>query len=911
MKTEQKRHFCCVAVIAALAAISIPMQAQSDSYFEPYKQTNLRLPSIPLVVNDPYFSIWAPYNTINEGTTRHWTNAEKPLDGLLRVDGTTYRFLGAERKLVLGRTLLPMADEQAWTAKVCYDTQTSTAWTSEQFDDTSWSSGTGAFGSADEYPNVNTSWTATGSDIYVRRTLTLTADDLNDDLYAIYSHDDVFQLYINGVEAVSTGETWLQGEQLHITGKLKEALHEGTNIIAAHCHNTTGGALIDYGIYVNAKTPCTTIKQATQKSINVLATNTYCTMACGPVELDLVFTAPMLIDDLDLLSTPINYISFRVRSTDNVAHDVQFYFAAHPEIATNTAQQRVSSRYSATGNLRTVQTGVATQKYLNKTGDGVCIDWGYLYLPYINGSVGIYNTLDVESYFDANGEMPESMKSNSASKQSEYPTLAFFYDFGQVVQDSSYTMIGYDEVYDMRYMDNDYKGYWARDKKTIKKAFCELRDNYDDIMQRCRAFDRTIYDDAYASGGTKYADLLSGSYRHVIAAHKLFQDKEGHLLFFSKENNSGGFVNTVDLTYPESPLFLLYNPELQKAMMTSIFEYCSSDRWGFNFSCHDLGIYPHANGQSYSITRPNADGGFGGNMPLEETGNMLTLAAMITLRQGDTSWIDEYWDTITTWAEYLADNGQDPANQLCTDDFAGFLAHNANLSIKAIMGVAAYSFMAKAKGLDETAQLYMDKARSMAKQWQTDANDGDHYKLALDRDDTWSQKYNMVWDKLWQTKLFDDDVMTTEIAYYLDHQNVYGLPLDSRSDITKADWIMWTAAMTTTSADFNKLLTPLYNYVNRTKSRVPISDYYNSRTGLMVGFKARSVIGGFWMKVLFDHFDINNPTLGVSNPQCAVAPQPNKSTTYYSPMGCQLSRPQHGLNIKVSPNGQTTKYIQR
>ena len=96
--------------------------------------------------------------------------------------------------------------------------------------------------------------------------------------------------------------------------------------------------------------------------------------------------------------------------------------------------------------------------------------------------------------------------------------------------------------------------------------------------------DQIIYDDGLASGNTKYAEVLCASYRHCIAAHKIFQDNKGNLLFFSKENNSNGCVNTVDLTYPSAPLFLLYNTELMKGMCTSILDYCQSSRWGFDFA---------------------------------------------------------------------------------------------------------------------------------------------------------------------------------------------------------------------------------------------------------------------------------------------------------------------------------------
>ena len=63
---------------------------------------------------------------------------------------------------------------------------------------------------------------------------------------------------------------------------------------------------------------------------------------------------------------------------------------------------------------------------------------------------------------------------------------------------------------------------------------------------------------------------------------------------------------------------------------------------------------------------------------------------------------------------------------------------------------------------------------------------------------------------------------------------------------------MWTAGMAKDKDDFLKFVAPLYDYMNETGSRVPTSDWYDTKTGLMVGFKARSVIAGHWMRVLVD-----------------------------------------------------------
>ena len=828
----KKKMMTSVAVLLS----AIAANAQSAGFFQPYEQTDLRVPSVPLVVNDPYFSIWSPYDALNEGMTRHWTNDEKPLQGWLRVDGVTYCFMGADRDVF--KTVAPMADEGGWQARYTREVQQE-GWQKPGFDDASWREGRAAFGSPD-LSFVRTRWSEENSDLYVRRTIDLSAADLQEELVLIYSHDDVFELFVNGTKVADTGETWREGIRLPLNDELKKLLHPGKNVIASHCHNTTGGAYTDFGLYSKVKTDNGGVRLAVQKSIDVLATNTYYTFMCGPVELDLVFTAPMLMDDYDLLSAPVNYISYQVRSTDGREHDAQLLLTASPLLAVNKATQATLTTVEEHRGVSYLKTGTIEQPILAKTGDGICIDWGYLYLPNINGDVAITHDELLRKTFTTTGRLPEGERRVAASKPEEMPTLAYRHDFGRVTQASSYALIGYDEIEDIEYFYKRYKGYWAHEGAvSIFDMVQRMNHEYSGIMKRCRQLDKMIYDDALAAGNKQYAEVLSASYRHVIAAHKLFRDDEGNLLFFSKENNSNGCVNTVDLTYPEAPLFLCYNPELQKAMMTSIFEYSYSGRWTKPFAAHDLGQYPKANGQVY-----------GGDMPLEEAGNMITLAAMLSLIDGNTGYVDKYWDIITTWADYLSDNGQDPTNQLCTDDFAGHWAHNTNLSVKAIMGVAGYALMAQMKGLDDVYNKYMNRAREMAVQWEQDAREGDHYRLAFDRKDTWSQKYNMVWDKLWGLNLFPNGAMEREVKYYLTKQNRYGLPLDIRRDYTKSDWIMWTAAMSKDKKTFVKFVEPLYNYMNETESRVPTSDWYDTKTALMVGFKARSVIAGHWMRVL-------------------------------------------------------------
>ena len=239
-------------------------------------------------------------------------------------------------------------------------------------------------------------------------------------------------------------------------------------------------------------------------------------------------------------------------------------------------------------------------------------------------------------------------------------------------------------------------------------------------------------------------------------------------------------------------------------------------------------------------------------MPVEESGNMLILMDALTKAEGDTHLSEKYWPQLTSWAQYLKDKGFDPENQLTTDDFAGHVAHNANLSIKAIEALAAYSDLAHLLNQESVSREYIEAARSMAAKWIAIDQEGDHYRLAFNSTGTWSQKYNLVWDQILGYHLFPKSVRDAEMAFYTQHMNAYGLPLDGRADYTKLDWSVWTATLASSPNEFNTILNAIHRWLNETPSRVPLTDWYDTKTGKQVGFQARSVVGGVYIKGLSD-----------------------------------------------------------
>ena len=831
---------CKLAVLGVLTTLlSACAPKKAVETYVPAAENNLRAPAVPLVTIDPYTSAWSFTDNLNDETIRHWTGKNFPLLGGIRVDGKSYRFMGMEDFDV--SPIIQTAAAGAWEG-LYTESQPAADWMAADFNPQGWKTGKAGFGTTDN-PYYSTPWKT--DDIWVRRTFDWPEGMEKESLVLQYSHDDNIEVYLNGALIAVTGNGLDYDLLKEIPDEVARNIKPTGNVLAAHCHNNGGGAYVDLGLVKKVERPNSFNERAIQKRVNVMPTQTFYTFECGGVQLDLIFTAPFLMDDLEALTSPYNYITYQVRALDGKEHDVQVYLEATPQWAVNSADQPVLFEMIEKNGMCYLKTGTEEQPVLAKTGDDIRIDWGYFYLaseksPRISLAIDEYSAAKKD--FMATGMVSGKAENVSSDMQKQMTVLAYADNLGKVSQNTvaGHLMVGYDDIYSIQYFGDNRMPYWKHDGQVdIYQAFENGARLYPEIMKRCGDFDAALMRDATAAGGKKYAELCALAYRQAIAAHKLVTDKDGTLLFFSKENFSNGSIGTVDITYPSAPMFLCYNPELLKGMLNPIFYYSESGKWTKPFAAHDVGTYPKANGQTY-----------GGDMPVEESGNMLILTTAISEIEGNAGYAAKHWDVLTVWADYLLKEGLDPKNQLCTDDFAGHFAHNANLSIKAIMGIAGYGKMADMLGKKEIAERYLNAAKEMANKWVDMAVDGDHYRLTFDKSGTWSQKYNLVWDRLLGFNIFPAEVATKEMAYYRTKQNKYGLPLDNREDYTKSDWILWTACLTGSPADFEALMLPVWDYANVTTSRVPLSDWHFTSTASQRGFQARSVVGGYFMKML-------------------------------------------------------------
>ncbi len=582
-----------------------------------------------------------------------------------------------------------------------------------------------------------------------------------------------------------------------------------------------------------------------QISVSVLPTQTVYEFLGDGIDCRLTFTTPALPDDIDILSRPATYLTWSVSSSDGHVHDVQVYFSADSLITVNKREQEVASHRYKTGPFSVLSIGSVEQPVLQKKGDNLRIDWGHLLVASSEKGFLGADLAAVGSFSDGGG-LPADQVPTSGSGI----VAAFALPFGKVgaAPVSKHVTVAYDDEYSIQFMNHNLRPYWRRKGMDGLGLIRAAEKDYVSLRARCDAFDRELTADLTRIGGATYSNLGSLAYRQSLAAQKVAADSKGQPLMFSKENFSNGCISTVDVLYPASPLLLAFSPNLTKASLVPILEYAASSRWKWPFAPHDLGTYPKANGQVYGGGERTEDN----QMPVEESGNMLLILAALAKVEGNANFSAKYWPQLEKWAKYLQDKGFDPERQLSTDDFAGHLAHNVNLSAKAIEALGAYAYLAEKLGKTDEATRYRTLAKSFAARWAIEGKIGDHYKLAFDRPNTWSQKYNLVWDRILGLDLFPRSVAQEEMTFYRTKLNPYGLPLDNREDYTKLDWIVWTATLTPSLEDFRALVDPIAKFLDETPDRVPMTDWYMTSTPKQRGFQARSVVGGVFIKLMDD-----------------------------------------------------------
>lgn len=526
-------------------------------------------------------------NTMKEGKALIAAHCENKKGSALIDFG-----LFAEESGILVEGIAPVSNEKEWIGKYTTE-QPEEGWEMAAFNDSTWAQGSAAFGT-EGGPSVGTPWNT--NRLWIRREVSFDPSLVkNRQLFVRYSYNDGMQLLINGKELVRTGTKARNDVKVQIPDSILETMKDGKALFAARCVNWGGTSFADFGLYGE-------LKEAGQKSVDVQATQTHYIFDCGDVELKLTFTAPYLLDDLELLSRPVNYISYQAKALDGKEHDVAIYFEMDPHKAFRAGQS--TEMYEKDGWVM-MKTGRENQKlWVDKLKDAPA--WGYFYLgAKENVTCAQGDAAEMRAHFMKEGDLKEMRRSNEKRYAAIAQKLEMNSEFPQ------HLIAAFDGLYTMAYFGEDLRPYWNKDgDKTIEGLYEDAEKVYKETMARCYAFDRQLMENACRVGGKEYAELCASAYRQAVSSFQMSKNSSDELLYFTT------LVGSLDIYYAASPLFLCYNPNLLKAMLNPFFYYSESGKWNKPFPAHDLGGYPFVNGQAK-----------GGDLPVEHAGNMLIMVA--------------------------------------------------------------------------------------------------------------------------------------------------------------------------------------------------------------------------------------------------------------------------------------------
>ncbi len=563
-----------------------------------------------------------------------------------------------------------------------------------------------------------------------------------------------------------------------------------------------------------------------QTDLDVTPTASIYTFENDLLKLTVTFRTPLLMNDLVLMSRPVSYMEYKAELKGD--YDFSLYFDVDTQICGDWEADKIT--FGKTENSLWV--GKSEQKPLHCSGDDCRIDWGYFHLAdkdaFVSDRRGRHdfiNGRDIAKFDDF---------SRNDYTQCAHRTLAVIKKELKGV-----IALAYDDIKSIQYFDEDLDPYYKKQYSSFDEMLAAALADYEEVKEKCEIFDLALTERMLAVG-KDYAAIGCLAYRQAIAAHKLVDTPDG-IAFLSKENFSNGCIGTLDVTYPSIPLFLLFNPELVKGMLRPLARFARSDAWEFDFAPHDVGQYPLCNGQVYGLKDGKQT--LEMQMPVEECANFILCVAAVCVAENSLDFANDMADLMKKWADYLTEYGYDPENQLCTDDFAGHLAHNCNLSVKAIVALGVYSRLSGDKS-------YGEKAKEMADRWMTDAKSETSTRLVFDNEEGWSMKYNMIWDRIFGLGLFSKDIYENEIKEYTAQMNKYGVPLDSRSTYTKLDWMAWTTVLTDDRKYRDAVYASIRRMIEETPDRVPITDWYFTDTSRQRGFQNRSVLGGFFINLM-------------------------------------------------------------
>lgn len=298
-----------------------------------------------------------------------------------------------------------------------------------------------------------------------------------------------------------------------------------------------------------------------------------------------------------------------------------------------------------------------------------------------------------------------------------------------------------------------------------------------------------------------------------------------------------------------APIFYVLSPDYIRLLLSPVLDYLNDGRWPHNYTIHDLGAhFPNATAHDDGEAEP---------MPIEECGNLLALMYMYERASGDTAYKNRYSGILQTYADYLVENGLYPEDQLSTDDGAGESANQTDLAIKAAIGLNAYGVMTNQRNYSDVGKHF---AHMLYEEIAGTDRDRSHFTMFEGDASSWGLQFNLYLDVLLDLHTFPIEAYRMDAAFYPSVRLEAGVPLDSRENWAKTDWMIWSAVVAMAPGVENEgtrdmFVNDVHAYMANGKGDAPFSDKFwvadgvdkrgvPHAVGTWDGYRARPVVGG-------------------------------------------------------------------
>jgi hypothetical protein len=291
----------------------------------------------------------------------------------------------------------------------------------------------------------------------------------------------------------------------------------------------------------------------------------------------LTFSQPTAIED------PYTYITFDVRTLDQITHNVRIYFEESSMLGINDKSEKVYWR-RMDGDVTILTMHAYNQIPFDIRGDKIRNNWGYAHLISANKSTTTgYQGFDynLRQAFIGHQPMPADDTRKPRHGDDESPASAFVINFGQVSSQSSssYLIFLYDDVYSMLYFEEWQVPCWRAElNNDVTLLVAEAVSDYESNMAAISDSNKLLITLLTNTGGDQYALLGSLVTRQITGAlSRTWSEQRNRSQLYMKEISSDGDVSTVDVIFPSSPFFLWLYPEMLRDLLIPVLAYGNND----------------------------------------------------------------------------------------------------------------------------------------------------------------------------------------------------------------------------------------------------------------------------------------------------------------------------------------------